>query len=129
MFTEMNDTFDPNSSNPANVELSDGHEDWVMNYASLVIGFGLIAENFHDPWREGEGGGLVRCWKFLLLRNGRTKYAVKAFQVISALLSPRKAHQLIWNHTCNPKGEGGNNIPLDLQNEFMNGVFKDSIPI
>ena len=73
------------------------------------------------------------CWKFLLLHfkgNGRTKYAVEAFRVVSqtsALLSPRKAHQLIWNRTCNPKGGDGNNIPLDLQNEFMNRVFKDSV--
>lgn len=104
-----------------------------MNYASQVIGFGLMAENFHDAWRESDGGRLLRCWKFLLLHfqeNGRTKYALEAFRLIvhtSALLSPWKAHQLIWNRSCNPKSGRGSNIPLDLQNEFMNCTFKDSI--
>lgn len=108
-------------------------DDRVLNYACQVIGFGLMAENFHDAWKEGDGQRLLRCWKFLLIHfreDGRTKYALEAFRLIahtSALLSPRKAHQLIWNRTCNPKGGHGNNIPLDLQNEFLNRVFKDSI--
>jgi hypothetical protein len=34
---------------------------------------------------------------------------------------------MIRNRTCNPKGGSGNNIPLDLQNEFLNRVFKDDI--
>ncbi len=108
-------------------------EDHVTNYACQVIGHGLMAENFHDAWREGDGGRLLRCWKFLLLHfreNGRTKYALEAFRLIaqtSALLSPRKAHQLTWNRTCSPKGGQGNNIPLDLDNEFLNRIFKDNI--
>ena len=107
-------------------------EDGVKNYASLVIGYGLMAENFHDAWREGDGGRLLRCWKFLLLhfRVGRTKYTLEAFEFLaltSALLTTRKAHQLTWNRTCNRKGGHGNNIPLDLDNEFLNRVFKDNI--
>lgn len=43
------------------------------------------------------------------------------------MLTPRKAHQLIWNRTCNSKGGVGNNMPLDLENEFLNHVFKDDI--
>ena len=92
-----------------------------------------MAENFHDAWKEGDGGRLIRYWKFLLLHlraDGRTKYAIETFRLVaqtSALLSPRKAHQMIWNRTCNPKGGSGNDIPLDLQNEFLNRVFKDDI--
>ena len=132
-FTKMSDISNPDTSSLLRQQQSDDQEDQVMNYASLVIGFGLMANNFHDAWREGDGERLLRCWKFLLLHfkgNGRTKYAVEAVRLISqtsALLSPRKAHQLIWNRTCNPKGGHGNNIPLDLQNEFMNRLFKDSI--
>ena len=108
-------------------------QDFVQNYASLVMGYGLMAENIHDACREGDGDRLARCWKFMLLHfrgNGRTKYAVEAVRFVnntSALLSPRKAHQLKWNRMCNPKGGCGNNIPLDLQNEFINRVFKDNI--
>jgi len=71
--------------------------------------------------QRGDGGRLIRCWKFLLLHfrgNGRTKYAMEAFQLISqtsAVLSPRSAHQLMWNRTCNPKGGHGNNIPQNLE--------------
>jgi len=126
----MHETGDESSQ--SGLETSD-QDDRVTNYASLVIGYGLMAENFHDAWREGDGGRLVRCWKFLLLHfrgNGRTKYALEAFRLISqtsAVLSPRSAHQLTWNRTCNPKGGHGNNIPLDLENEFLNRVFKDDI--
>jgi len=126
----MHETGDESSQ--SGLETSD-QDDRVTNYASLVIGYGLMAENFHDAWREGDGGRLVRCWKFLLLHfrgNGRTKYALEAFRLISktsAVLSPRSAHQLMWNCTCNPKGGHGNNIPLDLENEFLNRVFKDDI--
>lgn len=34
---------------------------WVMKYVCQVNGFGLMAENFHDAWREGDGGRLLRC--------------------------------------------------------------------
>ena len=78
--------------------VSQTSQDFVQNYASLVMGYGLMAENIHDACREGDGDRLARCWKFMLLHfrgNGRTKYAIEAFRFIShtsALLSPRKAH-------------------------------------
>ena len=132
LFTEMSDMNDQNSSTSVNSQPST--EDWMTNYASLVIGYGLMADNFHDTWKEGDGERLMRCRKFLLLHfraNGRTKYAVEAFRTIaqtSALLSPRKAHQLMWNRTCNPKGGIGDNFPLDLQNEFLNRDNVNTFP-
>ena len=132
-FMETQQVSNPPTTAPPNATQAQDQQDRVLNYAWQVIGFGLMAENFHDAWREGDGGRLHRCWKFLLLHfreNGRTKYALEAFWLIahtSALLSPRKARQLIWNRSCNPKGGCGCNFPFDLQNEFMNRVFKDSI--
>ena len=41
-------------SSQSGLETSD-QDDRVTNYASLVIGYGLMAENFHDAWR-GDGG-------------------------------------------------------------------------
>ena len=105
-------------------------QDQVRNYASRVIGYGLLAKNFRDAWKEGDGARTVRMWKFFLLYfkdDGRTKYALEAFRLgaqIVAMLSPRRAHQLIWNRTCNSKGGRGENVPLDLKNEYLNAIFK-----
>ena len=91
-----------------NEELDDpqfDEDDAVYNYASAVIGYGLLANDFEDAYKEGDGERTIRLWKFFLLHfkaNGRTKYALEAFNLIAkvnALLSARKAHQLIWNRT------------------------------
>lgn len=108
-------------------------EDGVYNYACRVLGMNLLARNFHDASREGDGERLIRCWKFLLLHfkvDGRIKYSVEAFHLlaqVNALLPPHMAHRLIWNRTCNVSGGEGKNIPLDLMVEHYNRVFKDDL--
>ena len=65
-----------------------------------------------------------------LKSDGRTKYALEAFNLIAqvnATLTPHMAHRLVSNRTCNPKGGKGKNIPLDLHNEHLNRAFKDDI--
>ena len=107
--------------------------DGVFEYARSVIGLGLMARNFSDATREGDGARLILCWKFFMLHfksDGRTKYAVEAFNLlaqINATLTPRMAYRLMWNRTCNPKGGEGNNISLDLRNEHLNRTFKDDL--
>ncbi len=107
--------------------------DGIFEYACSVTALGLMARNFADATRDGDGPRLVRCWKFLMLHfkaDGRTKYAVEAFNLISkvnATLTPQMACRLIWNRTCNPKGGEGNNVSLDLRNEHLNRTFKDNI--
>ena len=52
-------------------------EDYICNYATCVLGMGLLARNFHDSSREGDGERSMRCWKFFLLHfkaDGRIKY-------------------------------------------------------
>ena len=59
--------------------------------------------------------------------NGRTKYALEAFNLtaqINALLTPRMAHQLMWNRMYNTKGGKGKNKELDLHNEHSTGCSK-----
>ena len=109
-------------------------EDYILNYACNVMGHILLARNFRDASRENDGVRSTRCWKFLLLHyraeSSRSKYAIEAFHLlapINALLSPRIAHELIWNRTVNVKGGAGNNIPMDLHLEHLNRVFKDNI--
>ena len=108
-------------------------EDGIYNYACRILGMNLMARNFHDASREGDGERLIRCWKFLLLHfksDGRIKYSVEAFHLlaqVNALLPPHLAHDLTWNRTCNVNGGEGKNIPLDLMVEHFNRVFKDDI--
>ena len=59
-----------------------------------------------------------------------SKYALEAYHFLTqvmALQSPRQAHQLMWNRTCNPKGGAENNVELNLHQEHLNRVFKDDI--
>lgn len=108
-------------------------EDGVFNYACRVLGMNLLARNFHDASREGDGDRTIRCWKFLLLHfkvDGRVKYSVEAFHLlaqINALLPPFMANQLKWNRTCNVTGGKGKNIPFNLMVEHYNRVFKDDV--
>ena len=41
-------------------------EDAVYNYASAIIGYGLMANNFEDVW-NGHGETQTRLWKYFLL--------------------------------------------------------------
>ena len=62
--------------------------------------------------------------------NGRTKYALKVFNLttqLNALPFPQLAPQLMWNRTCNTEGGQGKNKELDLHNEHINRVFKSDI--
>ena len=103
----------------------------------------MLADYFHMAYSleifrmlriyNGDGKRTCRLWKFLMLHfktNGRTKYALEAFNLIAqinALLSPQLAHQLMWNRTCNTKGGQGKNKELYLHNEYINRVFKDDV--
>ncbi|CAB4022138.1 Hypothetical predicted protein [Paramuricea clavata] len=46
---------------------------------------------------------------------------------IYALLSPKAAHDLVWNRFSKRKQKLGGNISLDLALEFLNRIFKDVV--
>ena len=114
-------------------ETSCASVDSVLDYACSVVGLGLMARNFSDASKEGDGDRLVRCWKFLMLHfkaNGHTKYSVEAFNLLAqiyATLSPQMSHRLVYNRTCNVRGGVGRNIALHLHNEHINRMFKDDL--
>jgi len=59
-----------------------------------------------------------------------TKYSLEALYLLCqvyGMLSPRNAHQLIWNRFINNKPGPGGNIPLDLQLEFFNKTVKQAL--
>ena len=104
--------------------------DGVFNYACRLLSYGLLSRNVQDATDNGYGKSTCRLWKFLMLHfktNGRTKYALEAFNLtaqLNALLSPHLAHQLMWNRTCNTKGGQGKNKELHLHNEHINRIFR-----
>lgn len=109
-------------------------QDDMFSYQRALLEYGLLLYNFKDSVNEGDGTRIIRCWKFFLLhlKNSKssTKYALKAlylmFQVY-ALLSPKAAHELIWNRSVKLRNNRGGNIPLDLQLEFYNRILKDAV--
>lgn len=107
--------------------------DHIYNYACARLGLGLLLHNFDDAVKEGDGDRIIRCWKFLLLifkSYNHNKYALAALQLlanIKAMLTPRKAHSLIWNRTVNNKGRKGKNISLDLRMEHIVHLHKEML--
>lgn len=104
-------------------------KDDMYNYQCSFLEYGMIILNFFDAIKEGDGKRILRSSKFQLpyLRKdpGSTKYALEAlgmlFQVYG-LLSPKAAHELIWNRSALLTGH---NIPLDLLLEFFNRLLKE----
>lgn len=108
-------------------------EDCIYNYACARLGLGLLLHNFDDAVKEGDGERILRCWKFLLLIfkcYNHHKYALASLQLlanVNAMLSPRKAHSLVWNRTINNKGGKGKNISLDLRMEHIVHLHKEML--
>ena len=106
-------------------------KDDMFNYQCSLLEYGMIILNFFDAIKEGDGKRILRSWKFQLpyLRKdpGSTKYALEGlgmlFQVYG-LLSPKAAHELIWNRSALLTGH---NIPLDLLLEFFNRLLKEVV--
>ena len=106
----------------------------MYNYQRALLEYGMVIINFLDAISEGDGARLLRNWKFLLLYfqhdTGSQKYSLEAlylmFQVY-ALLSPKAAHNLIWNRFSKRKHSRGGNISLDLALEFLNRIFKGAV--
>ena len=107
--------------------------DGVFNYAAAVLNDCLLLMELRDAIHEGDGDRIIRIWKFMLVyyRSGNhTNYALEAFHLqcmVNAVATPRVAHQLTWSRVVNTRGGPGNNIPIDLHNERLNRILKNSI--
>lgn len=108
--------------------------DDMYNYQKSLMKYGMLIMNIRDAISEGDGSRVVRCWKFLLLYlkhdNGSQKYSLEVLYMmfqIHALLSPRSAHQLIWNRFTKLKHGHAGHISLDLNLEFYNRTVKQAI--
>ena len=88
---------------------------------------------FCDGIREGDGGRIIRCWRYFLpmfKASGRTNYVVEAFNLLFQLqyvFTPRMKKQLMWERTINVHGKPGRNVPMDLHMEHINRACKDAM--
>lgn len=107
--------------------------DDTSNYSSKLLGMGLLAWDFEDAVREGDGERILRLWKFLLLlfkQAGKTKYSIEAARLLCCVhvtLSEQKAYELMWNRTCSTHGGLGSTKSLDLALEHLNRDFKENV--
>lgn len=104
-------------------ELEDSSEcDDMLAYQKALMEYGLLLLNFKDAISEGDGDRNLRCWKFFLLhlRNDKrsTKYALEALYLmfqVNSLLSPKAAHELIWNRLVKLRNCLGNSFRFALR--------------
>ena len=105
--------------------------DMVQNYAVQLLSLGCFYLEFADAIKEGDGGRILRCWRYLLpifWNSGRTNYANEVLKMLyqhDYLLSPALKKQLLWGRCINVHGRKGKNIPGDLHMEHLNCVIKD----
>ncbi|XP_066930810.1 uncharacterized protein [Clytia hemisphaerica] len=118
----------------AEPKLDEG-EDPVFNYGCVSLSYGLLLKNLGDAIKEGDGERVVRCWKYFTYvfkstGQAHKNYALAGLRLIASikgLLTPAKAHELIWNRFCNTAGGIGKCIPRDLRNEHLNKIAKEHI--
>ena len=114
-------------------EVQKASPDGIFNYASALQNDGLLLLELRDAIHEGDGPGIIRCWKFMLLHwkhAGHNKYAYEVIELISSIKaasSARIAYELVWCRVVNTCGGAGNNIPADLFLEHLNRTLKDFV--
>ena len=107
--------------------------DGVCAYAVELLRLGCFYFEFADAIREGDGGRVLRCWKYMLpmfLASGNKNYACEAANFLvqqSYTLSPRLSAQLLWSRFINVHGRPGKNIAGDLHMEHLNRIAKEAI--
>lgn len=115
----------------SDINTTENEADHIYNYACVRLSFGMLLRNFSDAVKEGDGGRIIRCWKFLLLiykANNHSKYAFAALHLLAntiSLLTPQQANCLVWNRTVSNKGGAGSNISLDLRMEHIVHLLKE----
>lgn len=94
---------------------------------------GLSQKVRRDALRENDGKRIIMHWRFDLLNfyeHNHPKNFHVCHQLLSAIsgaVSPRLQHSLTWNRTVNPNGGPGKNLEMDLQMEFFNKEYKESV--
>ena len=108
------------------------NKDAVFNYTRTALSLGMLAMDFDDARKMGDGNRVIRLYKFFLIHFKAAKKQKYSFQTLRLLaqvkcfLSPRLAHDLTWNRFINTTGKEKRNIEVDRELEHENRVFKES---
>ena len=109
---------------------SDEKEDSLQRYTSVGLTLGLLALNFNDARKVGDGERLMRLYKLIMLLyriDGRTKYAYYTYQMLCQiyyLLPDHMSHDLVYNRFVNNAGKEDSNVEIDREVEHWNKKFK-----
>ena len=122
------------SFQPTNQAKDDGsnstNEDCVRNYSINALALSMIAKDFEDARKHGDGQRIVRLLKFMMLffkHDRKHKYAFHILHYliqIKCVLPPKLAHDLIWIRFVNNCGKIDSNVEMDREMEHYNRAFK-----
>ncbi|XP_072037402.1 uncharacterized protein [Amphiura filiformis] len=107
--------------------------DSVFNYSCNALSMCLLAFNFDDARKMGDGERIIRLLKFIMLHfkvTGKFKYANHTFRHIAqvkCLLSPRLAYEVTWNRSVNMQGRKDSNVEHDRKVEHDNRTYKQNV--
>ena len=131
---QVYDKFVRLSYNNINSSLRESTEgDGVCEYAVQLLRLGCFYQEYSDAIREGDGGCVLCCWKYMMqmfTAAGNKNYAGEAAHLLIQhfyTLSPRLSAQLLWSRFINVHGRPGKNIPGDLHMEHLNRIAKEAV--
>ena len=125
--------FEQEKTQKASSEGKEIKKDCIYNYGCFRPAISLLLRDADDAVKEGDGERLVRVWKFLVYffkLQEHEKYALDGLRLIcsmNGLLTPRQAHQLIWNRFAGRKNGQGTRISRELRLEHLNHHGKQQI--
>ena len=101
--------------------------DHVQEYGKQLLSLGCFYLEYSDGICEGNGGRVLRCWKYLLAifkSSGSKNCSIDALNMLYQYeyeLTPRQSAELLWNRIINIQGR---NIPCYLHLEHLNRICK-----
>lgn len=107
-------------------------KDALFNYTRTALSLSMLAYDFNDARKMGDGDRIMRLYKFMLLHFKAAKKPKYSYQVLRLLaqvhcfLTPRLSYELKWNRFINKSGQSKSNIEVDRELEHQNRVFKDN---
>lgn len=109
---------------------SSDNDDSIYNYSRNALALGLLAKDFVDARKHGDGLRIIRLYKVLLLffkleaRHKYSFYSLFTLAQVHYLLPPKLAYELVWNRTNNTQGKIDSNVENDRTVEHHVKTFK-----
>ena len=94
-------------------------DDSIYNYSRNALALRLLAKDFVDARKDGDGPRIIRLYKVLFLffklesRHKYSFYSLFTLAQVHYLLPPKLAYELVWNRTNNSQGKIDSNVEND----------------